>query len=317
MSRSPKISIGLPVYNGEPYVRELIEGVLAQTFGDFEFVISDNASTDGTGELCRAYAAADPRIKYFRNAENIGLIRNYNRVFERSTAPYYKWVSADDLYEPRYLEACFPPIRDDASIAVSHCQTILVDQAGGALQYDAALHGFHDSRNGRTWLLDRDECATRGSPAQRFRAVLAQQIMCGPIYGLMPRALLKKTDLNKSFFGSDKLLLAELALLGRFHIVPEKLFKKRMHAEMTSMMAGAAQQRKIDPEATFSSLRLVKLRNYAAMLSAKELSPFERAACFGHLAVHTASIALPERLRYRPELIAERIGRSSCPRKNS
>jgi glycosyltransferase involved in cell wall biosynthesis len=308
MSRSPQISIGLPVYNGLPYVKDLLESLLAQSFGDFEVVISDNASTDGTDELCRAYAAADARVSYFRNAQNIGLIPNATRVFELSTAPYYKWTAADDLYAPEYLAACFPPIRDDASVSVSHCRTMLVDSAGEALAYDPALHACVDARNGRTWLLDRDECATSGSRPQRFRDVLAQQIMCGPIYALMPRQLLLKTGLQKSFYGSDKLLLAELALLGRFHIVPEPLFKKRMHAEMTSLKAGATQQKTIDPKTTFSSLRLVKLRSYLAMLSEKELSLFERAACYAHLAMHSAAAAIPELLRYRPELIPERIG---------
>jgi glycosyltransferase involved in cell wall biosynthesis len=308
VSSSPQISIGLPVYNGLPYVKELLDGLLAQTLGDFEIVISDNSSTDGTDELCRGYAAADARVKYFRNPENIGLIRNYNRVFELSSAPYYKWISADDLYEPTYLEACFPPIRDDASIVVSHCQTMLVDEAGKALPYDRSLHACIDERNGRMWLHDRDECATVGPRVRRFREVLAQQIMCGPIYGLMPREVLRKTGLNKAFFGSDKLLLAELALYGRFHIAPERLFKKRMHGEMTSMMAGGALQKKIDPKTKVGSPRLMKLKSYIDMLSGKDLSPVERAACFAYLAMYSAAAAIPETLRYRPELIAERIG---------
>lgn len=300
--------MGLPVYNGLPYVTELIEGLLAQSFGDFELVICDNASTDGTEDVCRKYAAGDARIKYNRNPENIGLIRNYNRVFELSIAPYYKWVAADDLYEPTYLEVCFPPVRDDPGVAVSHCQTMLVDDAGEALPYDAALHSCVDVRNGRTWLLDRDDCATRGSRSRRFRDVLMQQIMCGPIYGLIPRHLLMQTGLNKSFFGSDKLLLAELALLGRFHIAPQRLFKKRMHADMASVMAGSEQQKKIDPKIDLGSLRLEKLRSYVTMLAAKDLSLGERAACLTYLAMHSVSAAIPEMVRYRPQLVANRIG---------
>jgi glycosyltransferase involved in cell wall biosynthesis len=309
MPTSPQISMGLPVYNGLPYIKELLDGLLAQTLGDFELIISDNASTDGTSELCLAYAAVDPRVKYFRNPENIGLIRNFNRVFELSSAPYYKWISADDFYEPTYLEVCFPPVRNDPSIVVSHCQTMLVDEWSKALPYDRLLQACIDERNGRVWLHDRDECATVGPRIRRFREVLAQQIMCAPIYGLIPREVLKRTGLNKAFFGSDKLLLAELALHGRFHIAPERLFKKRMHGEMTSMMAGGALQKKIDPKIGISgSPRLLKLKSYIDMLSRKDLSFFEHAACLAYLAVYSAAAAVPEMLRYRPELIAARLG---------
>ncbi len=299
--------MGLPVYNGLPYVQELIESLLAQTFGDFELAISDNASTDGTSELCQQYAAADPRIKYVRNPENIGLIPNFNRVFEISSAPIYKWVAADDLYEPRYLEACFPLIENDPSVAVAHCQTILVDGDGQELPYDACIHGYSDSRNKRSWLLDRDACATRGGRARRFRDVLMQQIMCSPIYGLMPRRMLDKTGLHKSFFGSDKLLLAEMALEGRFAIAPEKLFKKRIHTEMTSVMSGAELQTKIDPEKDLDSLRREKLRSYIAMLRSRGLSRFEYVACLAYLGLHSASSAVPEILRYRPNLLGSHL----------
>ncbi|KAI95219.1 glycosyl transferase [Rhodomicrobium udaipurense JA643] len=307
MRSLPKISIGVPVYNGLPYVGELMDSLLSQTFGDFDIVISDNASNDGTEELLRAYATADARVKYFRNETNIGLIPNYNRVFELATAPYFKWSAADDLYEPEYLAACFPAIRDDASVAVSHSETALVDRDGLALPYDSNLHACVDAQNGRTWLLDRDDCACSGSRTRRFRAVLAKQIMCAPIYGLMRRETLLKTVLHQSFFGSDKLLLAELALHGRYSIAPGKLFKKRMHAEMTSVMGKTSVQSRIDPSIRFKSAQLVKLGHYIAMLRKTDLSAAEKSRCFAYLAVHSASSMIPETFRYRPELMFGRI----------
>lgn len=308
MPATPSVSIGLPVYNGIPYVKELIDSLLAQSFGDFEIIISDNSSTDGTGELCRDYAAHDSRVKYFRLDQNIGLIPNFNRVFELSTAPYYKWTAHDDLYEPGYLEACYHPIHNDPGISVSHSQTVLVDDTGTLLSYDPGLHGCHDHRCGRTWLLDRDECAAAGSPSHRFRQVLAQQIMCAPIYGLMPRRLILKTGLHKSFFGSDKLLLAEMALKGRFYIAPQKLFKKRMHSAMTSVMSDDTVQTRINPLKQFKSKQLVKLQSYFEILRAAEISHLEKLKCFSYLAVHSASSAIPETLRYRPELIPSSLG---------
>lgn len=308
MANAPQITLGLPVYNGLPYVEELIGGLLAQSFGDFELVISDNASTDGTSELCCSYAAADKRVKYFRNASNIGAIPNFNRVFELGNAPHFKWVSADDIYAPAYLEVCFPPIRDDAGISVSHSATVLVDETGAELPYDAALHAYTDPGNNRIWLLDQDSCAVKGSRARRFRDVLAHQIMCSPIYGLMRREQLRQTALQMSFFGSDKLTLAEMALAGRFHIAPERLFKKRMHSGMTSVMSGGTQQTKIDPGVKFSSRHLVKLGAYLHMLARKRLTLAERAQCYAYLGVHSASALVPEMLRYRPELLTIRLG---------
>jgi glycosyltransferase involved in cell wall biosynthesis len=294
--------MGLPVYNGLPFVKNLLDCLLLQTFSDFELVISDNASDDGTEELCREYAARDPRIRYHRNAQNIGLIPNFNRVFELARAPYYKWMAADDLLEPTYLEVCLPPVRDDATVSVSHCQTLLVDDAGLPLPYTPRINASIDPFDHTVWLLDRDGCATRGSKTRRFREVLFQQIMCGPIYGIMPRAMLLKTGLHKSFFGSDKLLLAELALHGRFVIAPQRLFKKRMHKKMTSRMSGEGLQSRIDPSLRLGSQRLTKLRAYLAMLKdVPELTMAERQVCHGHLMLHALSMLVPERLRYRPE----------------
>jgi glycosyltransferase involved in cell wall biosynthesis len=295
--------MGLPVRNGIPHLKEALDALLAQTFGDFEIVISDNASDDGTQDLCEDYAKRDARIRYFRNEENIGLIKNYNRVFDLSQATYFKWVAHDDLHEPRYLEACLPPIQSDALVSVSHCNTVLVDDAGRPLPYDAALNSCYDAVNDCRWYLDDPRCATRGTPSRRFRDVLAGQIMCGPVYGLMRKEFLTHTGLNQAFFGSDKLLLAELALIGRFHIVPENLFKKRMHPKMTSVMKGTKQKFHIDPRNAVQSPQVQKLFAYLARLGQHKLRPADRASCYYHLAVHSALSVFPLDWRYRPQLL--------------
>jgi glycosyltransferase involved in cell wall biosynthesis len=307
MRKNPLISVGLPVYNGSPHLKDAIESLLAQTYGDFEIIISDNASTDDTQDVCEHYVRLDNRVRYHRNAKNIGLIKNFNSVFERAEAPYFKWVAHDDIHEPRYLECCFPPVRDDPSISVSHCETTLVDAAGISLPYEDSLNFCVDPANGCRWYLDRTDCATRGPAPKRFRDVLAYQIMCGPVYGLMPRHLLKQTVLNRTFFGSDKLLLAEMALLGRFHIVRERLFKKRMHAGMTSVKKGGSQATYIDPESGNKYLRLQKLASYLTMLKHRNLSPGHRLACWYYLAVHSASSVFPLDWRYRPQLVPSDI----------
>ena len=94
-----RVSVALPVYNGERYLRIAIEAILTQTYQDFEFIISDNASTDSTEQICREYAAIDKRICYHRNEKNIGAPRNFNRAFELSHGEYLKWATCDDSGE--------------------------------------------------------------------------------------------------------------------------------------------------------------------------------------------------------------------------
>src|SRR3974377_1117825 len=99
----PKVSIGLPVYNGENYLRLAIDSILTQDYTDFELIISDNASADATQEICREYTARDCRIRYYRNKINIGASGNYNRVFELARGGLFKWAAHDDVHLPAFL----------------------------------------------------------------------------------------------------------------------------------------------------------------------------------------------------------------------
>jgi glycosyltransferase involved in cell wall biosynthesis len=100
----PKVSIGMPVYNGEPFIREALDSLLAQTFTDFELIISDNASTDGTEAICREYAAKDDRIRYVRQPENRGALANFQFVLDEAVGEYFMWAAADDIRAPDCLE---------------------------------------------------------------------------------------------------------------------------------------------------------------------------------------------------------------------
>lgn len=102
-SKSPKVSIGLPVYNREKFIGQTLESILAQKFTDFELVISDNASTDGTGAICRQYAEKDSRIRYIRQPENLGLVRNFHVVRDEAQGEYFMWTASDDLCDPDFI----------------------------------------------------------------------------------------------------------------------------------------------------------------------------------------------------------------------
>ena len=210
---TPIISIGVPVYNGERYLRATLDALLAQTFTRFELIISDNASTDGTQAVCLEYAAADARVRYYREPVNIGAPRNYQRVLERATAPYFKWANADDLVDPRLLERCLDVLERHPDVALAYARTRLIDADG------ARLSDYYDNLH----LLDR-------SPAQRFVQVVDRLGYVNVIYGLMRRDVLRRTRLMGLYIGADVVFVAELALYGKLYEVPEILFSRRMHA---------------------------------------------------------------------------------------
>src|ERR1700743_3284119 len=94
----PRLTIGLPVYNGEKYLAEAIAALLGQTYKDFELIISDNASPDGTADICQRYVQLDSRVRYIRQPKNIGLAPNHNVLVEQARGELFKWAANDDLY---------------------------------------------------------------------------------------------------------------------------------------------------------------------------------------------------------------------------
>lgn len=130
LTNSPVISIGMPVYNGLPHLRDAIESLLNQTFRDFELIISDNASDDGTEQLCKDFAASDSRIRYIRQPRNLGALRNFAIVREAATCTYFMWAAADDSWRPRFLERCigeFNRSPDLASVNVAPSDAATLD----------------------------------------------------------------------------------------------------------------------------------------------------------------------------------------------
>ncbi len=211
----PRVSIGLPVYNGENHLEKALKAILAQTFSDFELIISDNASTDRTQEICLAYAAKDRRIRYYRNERNTGGASNFNRVFELSSCEYFKWAAHDDIVAPDYLLKCVEVLDQDYSVILCHSKDKVIDESGKTLGHLSINHDKVGSLR----------------PQDRFWALVQTDHLCMDIFGLIRRDVLKVTPLISSYIGSDRVLLTELGLLGRFHVIPEYLFFSRDHPE--------------------------------------------------------------------------------------
>ena len=214
-TRVPRVSLGLPVYNGEGYVGQAIESVLSQDFEDLELFISDNCSTDNTPAICQGYAARDPRVRYTRNAHNIGISPNFRRVFEQTRAPYFKWLVHDDVLAQGYLRHCVEAL-DAAppSVALVYPRTLLIDSDGKEIE---AYEDLMDLREPR--------------PHQRLHHLY--QCLgfnhCG--LGVIRRDVLRSTRLEGAYESADLVLLVELALRGQFWELPDPLYKRRVHAQ--------------------------------------------------------------------------------------
>ncbi len=216
-----KLTIGMPVYNSETYISESLESLLNQTYSDFTLLISDNASTDGTEEICRAFAQKDARIVYHRNSENIGMSPNFNLVAERCETPFFKWSTADDLWEPTMIEKTMAVIEADPEIALCYPKTKLVNLVEGTEnKYDDRLHLMQDD------------------PVERFLGVMENIGLCNIHLGISRTAALRKTLMLKPFPGADLNLVAELAIYGKFFEVQEYLFCRRFHEDSSSWARG-------------------------------------------------------------------------------
>ncbi len=233
----PLVSVGMPVFNGENFVGQAIESVLAQSLGDFELIICDNASTDRTGDICRDFAARDPRVRYMRNARNIGAGPNFDRCFHLARGTYFQWAAHDDMRAPDYLARAIAAL--EANPAAVLC-------IAGIVEIGA------DGRVLRRYATELDDMAS-SDPARRFGCVINSHHQCEDFFGVYRRAALQGTGLIGTFSGSDRVLLAEMALRGPWVRLPDHLFLHREHAERATrallLVDRAAAVRWLAPEA--------------------------------------------------------------------
>lgn len=299
--QAPRLSIGLPVYNGEQYLRYTLDSILGQTLADFELVISDNASTDGTEALCREYAARDNRIKYSRNARNIGASQNWYRVLDIATAEYFASVAHDDIYEPDYMRRCLEVLEGEPATVVCYTKTRIIDATGAV-----------------TGVISTEVDTTSDEPHERLYNVIHNEYMCVQLYGVMRTAALRRTKVFVGYYGCDRNTLAELALLGKLREAPEYLFLHRIHPE--ALGAGtvygktAEELQAIDPgtdwdrTAENGKTNATILRNYFASVRRLVPSRADRVRCYGALSKLLAEY-LHERLERRVHRLTDRLRR--------
>ena len=218
--RVPRLSIGLPVYNGADFISSAIVSLLKQDFEDFELIIADNASTDETEAICRDFAARDNRVHYHRNETNLGAARNYNKVFELSRGELFKWSGHDDECHPAMFRRCVEFL-DAAPPSVSMVYPL----------------GEYIDEEGRTLASPLDRIESRDPrPHRRLARVLWGLNMCDPIFGVIRSQFLRRTQLIGRFFGADYVVLGELAMMGEIREIDEVLFRLRAHRKRSMII---------------------------------------------------------------------------------
>lgn len=209
----PSITIALPVYNGAETLAPVIESVLGQTFPDLELLLSDNASTDGTEEVCQHYARADSRVVYHRHAENIGLLNNFRSAAERAKGRYVRWIGDDDSLEPDYASRILEVFAEDERRVLVTSQIVYIDADGV-----------------ETTRADYEPVAmSSADPVERFAEILwvmtSGFAVLDPLYATMRRelALLPRRNMLRE----DEVYASRLALAGPWGHVPAPLALRR------------------------------------------------------------------------------------------
>ena len=263
---------------------------MSQTFRDFEIIVSDNASTDRTPEVCLDFAQRDHRIRYMRNQRNLGLVENFNRVFELSTAPLFKWAAHDDLHRENYLESCVRLLDDNPDAVLAHSNAAFIDENGELFPFVPETGSYIDPKTGIQERADSAEIGDHGAAVDRFWQVLSRARWGTHVFGVIRREALLQTRLHANFHTSDRALLAELALLGRFRSSPERLFLKRLHPSVSWTLNQKELKSYFSTSGKTYSRRVRQIEAYLSAAWGKPIGVTDKIVCTMMVAGHCARV---------------------------
>ena len=235
------MSIGLPVYNGEKYLEGALQSLLAQDYRHFELIISDNASTDQTEQICLRYAENDKRIRFYRSESNLGAAANFNLVFRLSGGKYFMWAAHDDLWHPSYISRCLEGLRQDANVVLCASSVQFIDESGNQIpeaRWRVLLAGGYNRLH------------TRSLPLRDRARGLTKTLNWYALYGIIRSDVLRETRLFPDRFGGDVILLMELLFHGETYVLDEALFSYRLVSRppaVESAVTGDSRQRRLGP----------------------------------------------------------------------
>lgn len=292
MNPEPRLSIGVPVFNGERFLPVLFAALASQTFRDFEVVISDNASTDRTEQICREWTARDSRIRYHRNLRNVGGCANFNFVFELCRAPLFKWAACDDSFGPEYLEACVAVLDANPDVVVAQTDVVCIDDQQRPFERASEPGQFIIPGTSLKYKVDPIDLGESANAVRRYYDVLFRCRSNAQVFGVMRREALAKTGLLPSFLGSEKATVLELSLLGRFGQDRRPLFYRCYHPDITEAKNDAEGKAYMSVAEINYSRSMRMLRTFFSTPLGKPVGPLTKLACFALLTGRSLSFVI-------------------------
>ena len=220
----PLVSIGMPVYNGEKFIRRALDALVGQDYENFELIISDNASTDATWEICQEYAARDARLKLHRNEQNQGILANFRAVLYLSSGTYFMWAAVDDSWHPQFISTLVDELENHADAGAAMCAVEVVNEEGSLVDTIRFTGGDDPNRKGyfrMFWGV--------ASPLKKKYNLF--------ICGLMRTRLAQKafTTLPRVTNG-DRIFVGLLSLATRFRYSDRALYTRRVHGTSATVL---------------------------------------------------------------------------------
>ena len=223
---SPLVTIGIPVYNGEKFIRNRLDSILSQTFDKFEIIISDNASTDSTEKIIQEYVKKDKRIKYFRQKKNLGLWNNFNFILEKAKTKYFAFAAVDDVFQPEFIEKNIRILESNEDIVCSVSKIKLFGERTNLLKYDSNTKYITKKKKK---FLEKfgymDTFPTSGKYEERVNQYLKNIKHNQIFYGVYRTEQIKKSIIKKSFMWNDSATSLNVLKYGNFYVVDQVLMK--------------------------------------------------------------------------------------------
>lgn len=210
------VSIGIPTYNRSRTLALALDSAVSQTHRELEILISDNASSDGTENLCRAAAERDPRVRYMRQPRNLGPTANFNALFAACAGEYVLMLADDDWLDPEYVARCLEVLRADPNAVLVAGRARYL--TGGTFVRMGVRHEHRES-----------------DPGRRICAYLASVEDNGVFYGVMPRAVLQRAAPLPNVLGNDWMHVARIACQGSVRVLDDVHIQRELGGTSTDV----------------------------------------------------------------------------------
>lgn len=228
MQRARPLTIGLPVYNGGTELIRAIDSLLGQTCSNFDLLISDNASTDGTEDVCREYANHDDRIRYERQPENRGALANFAFVLDRAETPNFMWAACDDFWLPAFVGENLAALQSNSDLVCSVSQVEFMDENRAKVEFVGPPEHRHPLEGG-TFPLIR-------SPAENVVEYIERPQCNTRFYGIHRTDIIKRCySVKENYLAADWVMMARTLRFGKHHEVPEVLMRRGVHGASSNV----------------------------------------------------------------------------------